>query len=119
MISIYQARINDVEQVRAELESIEIEAAVIWRGIFEGGFDKLYLIDQKCCRCIDSYLGLLIRGTADNRAFTTAEIALKDWAEFQEHGVVDDNSIKQFFDSKSAPVELALSKKLLKGRELN
>ena len=119
LISIYQARINDVGQVRAELESIEIEAAVIWRGVFEGGFDKLYLIDQKCCNCIDSYLGLLIRGTADDRAFTTAELALKDWTEFQEHGVVDDNSIKQFFDSKSAPIELALSKKLLKGRQLD
>ena len=116
LIDIYRHRIVEVQEVRAELESVALESAVIWGGVFEGGFDKLYAIDSKCCNCIDSYLGLLIRGAADDRAFTTADAALKHWSEFGQHGVVDDVSIKRLFDSKSVQIETELGKRLLRGR---
>lgn len=116
LISIYQAKIDTVDQARADLESVALEAAVIWRGIFETGFDQIYLIDQKCRNCIESYLFLLIRGTYDDRAMSTAEIALKSWDEFKEHGITSDESIKMLFDCKIAEINVALNSKLLKGR---
>jgi hypothetical protein len=117
LIALYRSRIIELQQVRAELESIALESAVVWGGVFEAGFDKLYAIDAKCCSCIDSYLGLLIRGRSDDRAFTTADAALEQWSEFEVHGVIDDKSIKKLFDSKSFQVESELGKRLLEGRQ--
>lgn len=116
VVSIYQAKVDAVDQARADLESVALEAAAIWRGIFETGFDRVYQIDQKCCNCIESYLLLLIRGNYDDRAFATVESSLKSWGEFKENGVTDDESIKAFFDSRCAGVERALSSKLFVGR---
>lgn len=117
LIAIYRGRIVEVQEVRAELESIALESAVIWGGVFEAGFDKLYAIDSKCCSCINSYLGLLIRGRADDRAFTTADAAVEQWSEFEVHGVIDDGSIKKLYDSNSFEVEAELGRRLLKGRQ--
>jgi hypothetical protein len=116
LISIYQARIDAVDKARIDLESVALEAAVIWRGIFETGFDRVYLIDQKCRECIESYLSLLIRGSYDERAMTTAERALENWGEFKEHGIANDESIKALFDDACGEIDVALNNKLLKGR---
>jgi hypothetical protein len=116
LIGIYKSRIDEVQRVRAELESVALESAAIWHGVFETGFDMIYAIDLKCCNCIDSYLGLLIRGDADDRAFDTADAALKHWSEFKQNGVIDDKSIKKLFDLKSSEVAREIGRRLLSGR---
>lgn len=116
LIPIYQARITAAEQARSDLEAIAIESAAIWHGVFETGFDRLYLIDQKCCNCIGAYLSLLIRGTYDEVSMTRADMALRSWSEFEKNGVTDDKSIRELFDSSCADLNVELNVRLLRGR---
>ncbi|MFU2330297.1 hypothetical protein [Pseudomonas sp. NFX98] len=113
-ISIYQPQIDKVRQARAELEPVALECAAIFEGVFISGFDRLYLFEEACCNVIDSYLQLVRRGGFDARAEFISEGALKNWKKFEDAGVVNDGTSKQFIESLIAPLLGEINKKQLK-----
>ncbi|WP_150763151.1 hypothetical protein [Pseudomonas fluorescens] len=113
-ISIYQPQVDRVRQVRAELEPIALECAAIFEGVFVSGFDRLYLFEEACCNCVDSYLQLVKRGGFDARVEFISLGALKSWQMFEAAGVVDDKTSRQFIEGILSPILLEINKRLMK-----
>jgi hypothetical protein len=113
-VSVYQPAIDNARKVRAELEPISLECAAIFEGVFISGFDKLYMFEQACCDCIESYLRLVRRGGFDDKLEFIADNAISSWKMFESVGVINDKTSKQFIDEMLSPLLTDIDKRLLK-----
>lgn len=113
-VSIYQPAVDNVRKVRSELEPISLECAAIFEGVFISGFDRLYLFEDACCDCIESYLRLVRKGGFNDKLEYIASHALTAWNVLEYNGVDSDDTSKAFIDKLLSPLLADIDKRLLK-----
>lgn len=113
LVGIYQRRLDQMEEVRAQLSPIEVECSEIWGGIFKTKFDELYSYDDGFRSFIETYLRLLIRGTFDDRSEMEADNALERWALLDGWKLGDRASAESTIDALIEPLKSKARSRLI------
>lgn len=113
LVVIYQKRLDQIEEARADLAPIELECAEIWGGAFKTKFSEIYTYDDGFRSFIDTYLGLLIRGSFDERSMMESESAIRRWESMDGFGLGDRASAEATIEKLIEPLKSKARSRLI------
>ncbi|TDV60142.1 hypothetical protein EC915_113107 [Pseudomonas sp. LP_7_YM] len=111
-VTVYQARIKEIEAVRAALSPLELEICEVWSESLKIHFLELTSLDELLCSIINTYIRLMVRGTFDERSEFESTNALNSWEAINSLGldtaVAAQQKIAKAIDKLKSPAKRRL-----------
>lgn len=112
--AFFQSWLDKTRAARSELESIEVECAAIWGGLFESGFSEVYRREGECSEAIETCLYLFARGGFDPSMEDASNFSQLRWLKFKKEVGKDRDSVKKYIDGLFAPLLAEINSRQLK-----